>query len=448
MDRVPRPRSEAVLYAGSAAIALLVVRYDSIPLMRDWGRVAAWTYAAGALLAAGLFVWGRWSARARVMLAAAVIVGAALAPMALQVAARQAEGRRFHAQSELLIVEESARVLVAGDNPYAVSFDSGPLATWPPGTRSHVPYMPGSFAFGVPSTLLDGWPGDGRVWLALAAAAALAAGLRRLGAEPSRAALACAVLVALPLGARSMTGGGADVTVLALMLLSLVLARDRRPAAAGLAIGAAVAIKQLAWPLLPFLIVVARDGSGRPARGRMVASASAVALPLVLPFVAWDLGAFVEDVVRFPLGLGDLPTQAGEATLGSWLSSGLGLSRVWVAVLLGLAVGAAGVAMLLRRPIRTAAGAAERAGLLTLLAVVLATAGRPGYLAYPLNLLVWSRLLLGERVGLSSGGERGDAVADGDLGGPTGLDPGTGLRPPGADRRPPVRRRRLPAPLR
>ncbi len=450
MDRAPRPWPELALYGGSAAIALLVARHDAIPLMRDWGRGAFWPYALGALIVAALALVRRWSVAARVAVAAGVIAGAAVVPTVAHVVQRDGEGRRTHAQSELLIVEESGRAFARGANPYVVSFDSGPLAPWPPGTRSHVAYLPGSFVFGLPAAVADGWAGDARVWLGLVGAGALVLALRRSRAGASRAALACVVLLGLPFAARSITGGGADVTILAIMLLSLVLARDRRPVAAGLALGAAAAMKQLAWPLLPFLLLAARDRSGRPAWGRMAAAAGAVVVPVVVPFAAWDVGAFVEDVVRFPVGLAG-PTPAGEATVGAWLSGVLGLPRLWVAVGMGIVVAGAGTALLLRRPVRTAAAAAERAALLILLATVLATAGRPGYLVYPLNLFVWSRLLLREgagEAGLSSRRERGEAVANGDLGGHAGIDPGPGVRPPGADRQPPVRGRRLPAPLR
>jgi hypothetical protein len=450
VDRAPRPWPELALYGGSAAIALLVARHDAIPLMRDWARFAFWPYALGAIAVAALLLLRGWSVAGRAAVAAAVIAGAAVLPTAGNVIARDGEGRRTHAQSELLIVEESARALARGANPYAVSFDSGPLATWPPGTRSHVAYLPGSFVFGLPGVVADGWAGDARVWLGLVGAGALALALRRSRAGASRAALACVVLLGLPFGARAIAGGGADVTILAIVLLSLVLARDRRPVAAGLALGAAAAMKQIAWPLLPFLLLAARDRAGRPAWGRMAVAAGAVAVPVVVPFAAWDPGAFVEDVVRFPLGLAG-PTPAGEATVGAWLSTALGLPRLWVAVGMGVVVAGAGTAFLLLRPVRTAGAAAERAGLLILLATVLATAGRPGYLVYPLNLLVWSRLLLREGSGeaeLSSRRERGEAVADVDLGGQAGIDPGPWIRPPGADRRPPLRRRRLPAPLR
>ena len=179
-------------------------------------------------------------------------------------------------------------------------------------------------------------------------------------------------------------GGGADVTVLALMLLALVLARDRRPLAAGLAIGAAVAIKQLARPLLPFLIVVARDGSGRPARGRMRRRRR----PLPSPWSCrsrrgiWARSSRTSFVSHSAWGSAH-PGRGGDAGVVALVRAGPpeGVGRGC----LGLVVGAAGVAMRLRRPIRTAAGAAERAGRLMLLAWSWSRrpAGIPGVPAQP-----------------------------------------------------------------
>src|SRR5207247_8308050 len=108
---------------------------------------------------------------------------------------------------------------------------------------------------------------------------------------------------ASPLGARYMTGGGDDVVVLTLMLLALVLLRRRQPTGAGLAAGLAAAMKLTAWPLLPFLVVAARNRDGDRASGRTLAVAGAVIVAVVLPFLLWDPSAFLAHVVTFPLGL-------------------------------------------------------------------------------------------------------------------------------------------------
>jgi Glycosyltransferase family 87 len=389
-------RWDAALYAAGAAVAAAAALYDRIPLQRDWGRMALVPYAAGAIAALALArASARAATRARVGLAAAVLVGAAFLPMALEVWWRARDGFDGHVQSETLVTEESAVALLGGRDPYAVSFASGPLGAWPPGTAEHVPYVPGMFAFGLPRAVAgDIWLTDARLWFAVVSVTALAVALCLARPPPARGLTALVVVLALPTGARYMAGGGDDVTVLSVMLLSLVLLHRKEPAAAGLAAGLAAAIKQTAWPLLPFLILAARDREGRRASGRTLAAASAVMLPLIAPFVVWNPTAFVRDVVLFPLGLARQPTLAASPTLGSLLAEALALPKGVVAgALLLIVLLVAGYLAFLRPP-TDARGAAERTALVMLLAILLATAGRFGYLLYPIGLFAWARLVL------------------------------------------------------
>jgi hypothetical protein len=201
-------------------------------------------------------------------------------------------------------------------------------------------------------------------------------------------------VLALPTGARYLAGGGDDVTVLSMMLLSLVFLHRKEPLAAGLAAGLAAAIKQTAWPLLPFLILAARDEEGRPASGRTLAAASAVMVPLIAPFLVWNPSAFVQDVVLFPLGLARQPTLAASPTPGSLLADALPLPKGVVAGALLLVVLLVAAYVAFVKPPGDARGAAERTALVMLLAIMLATAGRFGYLLYPIGLFAWARLVL------------------------------------------------------
>jgi hypothetical protein len=387
---------DAALYAAGAAVAGAAALSDRIPLQRDWGRIAFVPYAVGAIAALALARASTGAAtRARVVLAAAVLVGAAFLPMAFEVWWRARDGFAGHVQSETLVTEESAVALLGGHDPYATSFASGPLGSWPPGTSEHVPYFPGMFAFGLPRAVVGNlWLTDARLWFAVVSVTALAVGLWLARPPPARGLTALVVVLALPTGARYMAGGGDDVTVLSMMLLSLVFLHRKRPAAAGLAAGLAAAIKQTAWPLLPFLILAARDREGRRASGRTLAAASAVMLPLIAPFVVWNPTAFVRDVVLFPLGLARQPTLAASPTLGSLLAEALALPKGVVAgALMLIVLLVAGYLAFLRPPIDPG-GAAERTALVMLLAILLATAGRFGYLLYPIGLFAWARLVL------------------------------------------------------
>ena len=387
---------DAALYAAGAAVAGAAALSDRIPLQRDWGRMAFVPYAVGAIAALALARASTGAAtRARVGLAAAVLVGAAFLPIAFEVWWRARDGFAGHVQSETLVTEESAVALLGGHDPYAVSFASGPLGSWPPGTAEHVPYVPGMFAFGLPRAVAgDIWLTDARLWFAVVSVTALAVALWLARPPPARGLTALLVVLALPTGARYMAGGGDDVTVLSMMLLSLVLLHRKKPAAAGLAVGLAAAVKQTAWPLLPFLIIAARDREGRRASGRTLAAASAVMLPLIAPFVVWNPTAFVRDAVLFPLGLARQPTLAASPTLGSLLVDALALPKGVVAGSLLLIVLLVAGYLAFLRPPTDARGAAERTALVMVLAVLLATAGRFGYLLYPIGLFAWGRLVL------------------------------------------------------
>lgn len=388
---------DAALYGASALWAAGVALWASIPLFREWGRMAIAPYALGAAVAAVIAARGagRWSAlRARAWLAVAVFVGAALAPLAVEVLWRARTEPGLHAQSEAIVTEEAATALLDGRDPYAATYDDGPLAARPLGTRSHFPYLPAMLGFGLPRAL-DGRSAlaDARVAFALATMAVGLASLwmwRTPGESRLRAAQALAIL---PTGALPMVAGGDDLPVLALMLFSLVLVGERKPGWAGAVAGLAAAMKQTAWPLLPFLVLAAGQAGGRGDLRRAVVPAVAVPVALILPFLAWDRSAFLEDVVLFPLGLGEQATAAGTTTVGTLLVEAFPASRTALVVAFALIVAGVAGYLLIRRPPTTIAQAAGRAGLLMAVALVLAPAARFGYVIYPVNLVLWAGLL-------------------------------------------------------
>jgi hypothetical protein len=390
---------DGALYGGAAAVAALSVGFDGIPLQREWARLALGPYAGGAVVAGLLAL--RWRARparrplvARTALAVAVLLGALVVPLALQIAWRASDGDRLHVQSEIFLTEQGASRLLHGRDPYGASYGYGLLRTYPEGVWRHIPYLPGIFAFGLPRALLG--PGsltDARVGFTLVSLTAALAALRLSGVSGERRLRVLMVLLILPTGARYLVGGGDDIAVLALLLLAVVLERRGRPVAAGLAAGLGAIVKQTAWLALPFLALAATDRDGRRAGWRYLAAVGAVVVPVVAPFATWGPGALVHSVVLFPLGLTKEPTIARGLTLGQSLARPFPHTRAAVAVLLAAALLALGVLLVVKRPPASAAMAVQHAGVLLTVAVVLAPAGRLGYLIYPVNLLVWSRLL-------------------------------------------------------
>ena len=381
---------DALLYGAAAAFAVVVALGAGIPQFREWGRIAVGSYAAGALVAVAMWRAGA-GIRSRVLLAAAVFLAVAIVPLALETVWRSHSGPGTHAQSEVIITEEAAQALVEGHNPYAKTYLRGPLAARPVPTKTHLPYLPGMLVFGLPRTLDDASPlTDARVWFAICSIVTLGIALGRSDALPAAKLRTAQVAVILPTGALLMATGGDDLPVLALMLLALVLLSDR-PRWAGLVCGLAAALKQTAWPLIPFLLLAA------PQRRKVATGLGLVLLPVLIPFLVWDPGAFVEDAMKFPLGIGEGASAAGTPTLGSILAGALPGGRAVATVLFFAVVAATAGWLFIRRPWPGPEGAARSTAVVWLVAFVLAPAARFGYLVYPLSLFVWSFTLSSER---------------------------------------------------
>jgi hypothetical protein len=386
--------ADAALYGASVLFAGMIVAFAAIPLYREWGRLAAGPYAVGALAAVVIAYRGA-SVRARAVVAVAVFVGAALLPLGLEVAWRAGTAPGLHAQSEAIVVEEAANALLDGRDPYAASYASGPLTARPEGTKTHFPYLPAMLVFGLPRAAGGDHPWtDARLAFSAAALGLAGLALRRWKAGARTKLRAFQFLAVLPTGALLMATGGDDLPVLALLLLTLVLAADGSLLPAGIALGLAMATKQTAWVLVPFIGTAIILCFGWQAR-RLAGAVAAVTLPVIVAFVAWNPSAFWEDVVRFPLGLGEAATAAATPTLGSLLIDAFPDMRgLLTGVLIGV-VALTAIALLIRWPPFTAGGAAMRTAAIASLAIATAPAARAGYVVYPVDLAVWGWLLAG-----------------------------------------------------
>jgi len=357
-----------------------------IPLYREWGSAAWGPYLAGAvasgLVAAGARRLGsrRWPIR--VLLALAVFAGAGLGPMVWEAVERSETFAGYHAQSEVIIIEEAATALLDGRDPYAVSYAEGPLAARPPGVQEHFPYQPAMIAFGLPRAL-DGrsWLADARIWLSVITMAAIGLGLIVLGKGFARPLRIFQVLLVLPTGAALLSGGAHVLPVLGLMFLALALADRGRPLWAGSAVGIASALMPFALPLVPFLAAA----SDRPAWRRVILG-RAMPLVAVVPFLLWGPAAYLEDTVSYPFGL------AAEATTAQATSPGSLVARVvpkWLLAVGVLLLLAGWTAFRLRAgPPLTAAGAAREAAVVLAAAVLLSPTARLAYAVFPIGLAV------------------------------------------------------------
>ncbi|WP_434093389.1 hypothetical protein [Streptomyces griseorubiginosus] len=176
-----------------------------------------------------------------------------------------------------------------------------------------------------------------------------------------------------------------------LMCLGLALAgRGGSGTAAGVAMGAAAALKWTAWPLLPVGLVLLAVTAGRRPALRAGLAALSVAATAVVPVALADPHAFVEHVVLFPLGEGGVRSPATSPLPGRLLAEYVPDGAVLATA--GLVAAAVGVAVsLLIRPPRTARAAADRLAVGLGLAICLIPATRFGYLVLPLVLAGWFR---------------------------------------------------------
>ena len=192
-----------------------------------------------------------------------------------------------------------------------------------------------------------------------------------------------------------MVTGGDDLPVLALMLAGLVLVAKRRPVPAGLVLGCAATLKFTAWPVIVLLLLAVRDRDDRPAALRFAAAVALIAVPVIGVGFVTSPGAFVENVIRFPLGLTSVKSPAASPLLGQVLVTTFPDHRRLVTAVL-VVIGLALVAYGLRRwTPRTPAAVVRFTAWAMLLATLLAPATRFGYLMYPANLFVWAYLLEG-----------------------------------------------------
>ena len=382
---------DALLYGCSALFAGLTASTAGIPLQRSWGWVALWPYtlaAVIALIAARVSGNEAQQRRRRTLLVAVVFAAAAIVPMAVAASRRAGGDPGAYAQSEVIIVEEAATALLDARDPYVAGYRDGPLAERPVATQVHFPYLPGMLAFGFPRALADPatWT-DARVWFTVMALAVAGMGLLRMAAGPEDRLRTFQVLFALPTGALLLATGGVDVPVIAMLLGATVLVRNDRPVAAGVMGGLALATKQTSILVLPFLVLAIPRG--RPRR-RFVIAVGALGAALIVPFALWDVDAFVEDAILFPLGLGQGESAAATPTLGSLLVDLFPSSRTAMTVLLvtAIVIIVASLLFLGRRP--SLSQACARAAGAFFAAIALAPAARVGYLVYPVNLIVWA----------------------------------------------------------
>ncbi|GAA1769827.1 glycosyltransferase 87 family protein [Luedemannella helvata] len=384
-----------VLYAVSALFAAYTAMASTLAPHRVWGAIAIAGYGLAAV--AALVQLNRHQSagvRARAWLVGVTWATTALLPLVIE-AIQRAAGTAGRAQEEVIVIEDGGQRLIETGTPYLGRAAIAALDA-PDRLLGYLPYQPAMASFGLVRAADPGahWWSDARVWFAVATALALGTALyvlRRAGADPARLIRAAQVATVLPLCALTLATGGDDLPVLGLCLLAFAFAAARRWGWAGVALGAAAALKLFAWPVAIVLGVLALT-RGRRAVLRLAAGTLGLPALTLVPALIVDASAFVENVLRFPLGHGLVVSPAQSPLPGYLIATALPDGRY---VALGL-LAAAGLAIgvwVIRRPPRTAAAAAVVTGVGLLAALLLLPATRFGYLLYPVAFLVWAGCL-------------------------------------------------------
>jgi hypothetical protein len=434
LSRLSPEWRDALVYGASALFAGVTGLVVGIPLYRQWGQLAVFPYVAAAGLMA-VVAWrvapavrsttdgggqgdgpaptspevgparpGRRPGRSlRVVALLLVLLGATVVPLALEVIWASEGNPSAHVQPEVLVVERAGVRAAHGDDPYRVVDRNGHILihqTAEPVYELYYPYLPGMVIFGFSSgTSVSGSSvthhrlTDARIQFLVFTILVTLLALSRLRPRTDARFRAFQVLTVLPTAALPLATGGDDMPVVALMLLGLVALQRRRPVLAGLALGAASSLKFTAWPLVVLALWAVRDLHRRRALGRYLIGVAAVVVPVVVPVALRNPSAFVDNVIRFPLGLAGVSSPAASALPGHVLVSAFpGAHRAYVVVVGILGVAALAV-YLRRRPPGDPAQVASLTGWVMLIAILLAPATRVGYVLYPINLFVWAWML-------------------------------------------------------
>jgi hypothetical protein len=388
----------AALFAGATAL------WTTLDSHAQWGAIAFGGYLPAAICAAILLaqpgpVWHR---------RAAVAVGAALAVTAIPMvfmAIDRAAGISGRAQEEVLVVEASGARLLDTGSPY---LHADAIAALPEPLLGYNPYQPGMAVFGIPAALFgEHWWTDARVYFLLAAAACAIAAARLLRGGPGSALnptgagkgpllRAVQATFVFPVCALTFATGGDDMPVVALMVLALAFAHRERAFAAGLAIGAAAALKLFAWPaavVIAFLLW--RNGDLQSWRSPRAVNVrrylAGFALPVtatMLPVLAVDARGFFDNVIAFGLGHGVVTSPAQSPLPGFLVAQYVPSGDLIAPALLGLAALVIAGLIWVRPPVTAASAALWCAAGLSA-AFLLMPSTRFGYLLYPVVLLGW-----------------------------------------------------------
>lgn len=394
--RQPLPLDIAV-YVACFGYAITVALTNQFYDFRIWGNCASIGYGVAALHSVWLVLRGRsrtlrrwW--HSRWMGVGAVGALAMVLPLVFLVIRRLTGGAWQHtpfswsAQPEVWVIERSAKLLLDHGTPYT---DISELAG-APGVYDYTPYGPVMAVFGLPDALLGDSPvlsalTDARLYFALAATGCVVAALKLLGSPrvPIRGAQ---LAVVCPCTALTWAVAGPDLAILGLIVLAFALAARGRIGWSATVIALTVSAKLIALPAVVVLAALVFARHGARACRRFTGAAVLVVVAVNLPVLLVDPDAYLEHVIRFPLGLAEVSSPAASPLPGH-LIAGIGPVGHAAALAVLAIAGAAVLTWIARRPPRVASQALTQLAVGLAAFTLLAPATRFGYLVYPAVLL-------------------------------------------------------------
>lgn len=343
--------AKAIAVLGLGNAALMIANHTTVQATRDgplwqlFPGIAGPAWLALCAIVAALYPYRDrrhgvgFTSRQRWLHLAALIVLFAVVPTIASIVLRET-GRPFtYVHDGAIMVEEAARKLLAGHNPYVTDYLDTPLFYWPMVNNPalyHLTYFPFLFLLTTPFVWLFDRVGlfwDQRYLYLPAYLATLAVLPALVRTTPQRLALV-AIVALNPQLFPFVVEGRNDFFVLAFLFAGVALIQRERRAWGALAIAAAGAAKLHALFLLPFLVLYfvshPPPGIARPRDlpamwtllWRPLAPAAVFLAVFFLPFLVADFGAFYDDVVRYNAG----------GAAWSYPISGMGFSALLLAL--------------------------------------------------------------------------------------------------------------------
>jgi Glycosyltransferase family 87 len=384
-------RLDLLFYGVSLTFAALTALFSEFYGYRVWANFATTGYLVGLGLTVTQLVsrtpltgrlWSRWTPVAVAGLLACVV------PLLVLIFRRNPNfvwgdwPWSWPAQTEVWVIERSARLLLDHGTPYA---DLGLLGR-PPHADDYTPYGPAMTVFGLPRALFGDNPfTDARVAFLVATVLIVLLTCKVMG-WPRVPVLAAQIAVISPFTLLTLAVAGDDVPVVALIVLAAALAFRAAPPWAGFVIAVVINMKLTALPALAVLAVALLATRGWRALLIFFGTMIITSAVLVLPVLLVDPAAFVEHVVLYPAGLGEAGSPAASPLPGHLIAQLGPVGHAASLALLAAAACAITVWLVVRPPrdpadvmLRTATGLGT--------AIVLAPATRWGYLVYPLAMV-------------------------------------------------------------